>query len=330
MEKSNKRGKIPQSDWPQIMARYEAGETLASIAKTYDCSPPAISYIVSRSRAQRANGSAAEAAVEPHVAPEPQLIKAHPHDGTSNPSHALPVFAAASAPEPAAASPAETPQVLEFPAANGGAGLQGNGGSFQHRGYGRDTANSGFPGLPPAASRPAADAPAAIASASNGEHREKLHLSLGNGSAHHNGATTAEQHDVAQERGLAEQTSYPARHQEPRPQPALAARDAPRDGYPQQGSATNRPGNGGPAVASGGYLDTELRSRVDRDIAAFLSAFDAALLQDSQESRSALREATDRLLRAGARTRIELERLEARTPLPPREVNRFEPAWRSR
>ena len=33
MEKSNKRGKIPQSDWPQIMARYEAGETLASIAK---------------------------------------------------------------------------------------------------------------------------------------------------------------------------------------------------------------------------------------------------------------------------------------------------------
>jgi len=32
------------------MARYEAGETLASIARTYDCSPPAISYVVSRSR----------------------------------------------------------------------------------------------------------------------------------------------------------------------------------------------------------------------------------------------------------------------------------------
>src|SRR5215468_1522396 len=50
MEKSSKRGKIPQSDWPSIMARYEAGETLASIARTYDCSPPAISYILSRSR----------------------------------------------------------------------------------------------------------------------------------------------------------------------------------------------------------------------------------------------------------------------------------------
>ena len=50
MEKSSKRGKIPQADWPLIMARYEAGETLSSIARTYDCSPPAISYIVSRSR----------------------------------------------------------------------------------------------------------------------------------------------------------------------------------------------------------------------------------------------------------------------------------------
>src|ERR1700739_3919204 len=50
MERSNKRGKIPQRDWPAIIKRYEAGETLASIARTYDCSPPAISYIVSRSR----------------------------------------------------------------------------------------------------------------------------------------------------------------------------------------------------------------------------------------------------------------------------------------
>jgi len=75
----------------------------------------------------------------------------------------------------------------------------------------------------------------------------------------------------------------------------------------------------------------ELRARVDGDIAVFLAAFDAALLQDTQESRAALREATDRLLRAGARTRIELERLEARMPLPPRDVARqSEPAWRQR
>jgi hypothetical protein len=83
--------------------------------------------------------------------------------------------------------------------------------------------------------------------------------------------------------------------------------------------------------AGGSFIDNELRARVDTDIAAFLSAFDAALAHDTQDSRTALREATDRLLRAGARTRIELERLEARVPLPPRDgAIRSEPAWRSR
>src|SRR3954447_9755660 len=72
MEKSNKRGKIPQSDWPLIMARYEAGETLASIARTYDCSPPAISYVVSKSRARQP--SLNRSATGPS-GPEAQLIK---------------------------------------------------------------------------------------------------------------------------------------------------------------------------------------------------------------------------------------------------------------
>src|SRR6266478_879785 len=73
MEKSSKRGKIPQSDWPLIMARYDSGETLASIARTYDCSPPAISYVVSRSRARQpgAEQPPPTASVTP-----PQLIKA--------------------------------------------------------------------------------------------------------------------------------------------------------------------------------------------------------------------------------------------------------------
>ena len=72
MEKSNKRGKIPQSDWPLIMARYEAGETLASIARTYDCSPPAISYVVSKSRARQPARDSSEAGPS---GPESQLIK---------------------------------------------------------------------------------------------------------------------------------------------------------------------------------------------------------------------------------------------------------------
>src|SRR5882762_9023793 len=73
MEKSSKRGKIPQSDWPLIMARYDAGETLASIARTYDCSPPAISYVVNRSRARQSD---IDTKVTTTAPAEPQLIKA--------------------------------------------------------------------------------------------------------------------------------------------------------------------------------------------------------------------------------------------------------------
>ena len=73
MEKSSKRGKIPQSDWPLIMARYEAGETLASIARTYDCSPPAISYVVSKSRARQ---PARDNSAMGSSGTESQLIKA--------------------------------------------------------------------------------------------------------------------------------------------------------------------------------------------------------------------------------------------------------------
>src|SRR5579864_5484755 len=80
MERSSKRGKIPQRDWPSIMARYEAGETLASIARTYDCSPPAISYIVSRSRARNPTSEPARPASDghPQLPQQPQLMKAHP------------------------------------------------------------------------------------------------------------------------------------------------------------------------------------------------------------------------------------------------------------
>src|SRR5271169_5047730 len=78
MERSSKRGKIPQQDWPSINKRYEAGETLASIARTYDCSPPAISYILSRSRTRDATMEGKEqSGIE---SPEPRLVKGHPND----------------------------------------------------------------------------------------------------------------------------------------------------------------------------------------------------------------------------------------------------------
>jgi hypothetical protein len=183
-----------------------------------------------------------------------------------------------------------------------------------------------------------------------------LHLSLGNGAHAGNGADaengaqptalrlSERPHQAVQQANA----SYPADRFG-----GHAAATAPRNGAdayehrqtpgvptgpfgpvrePHSSPSPRGEGNGAIRNESGGvFIDRELRARVDGDIAVFLAAFDAALAQDTQESRSALREATDRLLRAGARTRIELERLEARVPLPRRDTpNQAEPAWRQR
>src|SRR5437660_2124274 len=76
MERSRKRGKIPQQGWPSIIKKYEAGETLASIARTYGCSPPAISYILSRSRARDTVEGPEQSGIE---SLEPRLVKGHPN-----------------------------------------------------------------------------------------------------------------------------------------------------------------------------------------------------------------------------------------------------------
>jgi hypothetical protein len=329
MEKSGKRGKIPQSDWPLIMARYEAGETLASIARTYDCSPPAISYVVSRSRARH---SPVEMPAKPTSTAEPHLIKAAPSEGV-----------AADAAPPATPSPAAImvskpnsngadhdrprPARLEAAIANPSGRRDeptvrpADGAAPNH--LADHHVPPPAPTARPPASPPLHQAPAAAAPA-NGEHRRTLHLSLGDG-AHDNGSShAAESRPV--ERPVAADRSEPVA--------PLAARGG--NGAAPGGFAETRPnahnGNGGQRRdTAGSFIDRELRARVEGDIAAFLQAFDAALAQDTQESRSGLREATDRLLRAGARTRIELERLEARVPLAPRDGDRRSAiAWRDR
>jgi hypothetical protein len=47
------KGKIPHAEWPAIRARRARGEALASIARDYGCTAPAIRYIVRRG--ERAN-----------------------------------------------------------------------------------------------------------------------------------------------------------------------------------------------------------------------------------------------------------------------------------
>jgi len=98
-----------------------------------------------------------------------------------------------------------------------------------------------------------------------------------------------------------------------------AGRAAPLGPPPSPSGPAAAPGDSQRSREGGAFIDHALRERIDGDIAVFLAAFDAALDHDTAESRTGLREATDRLLRAGARTRIELERLEARVPLASRE-----------
>jgi transposase-like protein len=50
-ESSKKRGRIPQSAWPQIVDRYRSGATLSAIAREYECTPSAISYIIRKAEA---------------------------------------------------------------------------------------------------------------------------------------------------------------------------------------------------------------------------------------------------------------------------------------
>jgi hypothetical protein len=340
MEKSSKRGKIPQSDWPLIMARYEAGETLSSIARTYDCSPPAISYVVSRSRARPAAAASQPAMTNT----EPQLVKSSPANAA-----ALNGRPAAASPSSAESTPNGT-DAVEPPQLNGSFGQSSFGqSSFEKPEFDRgDDPRRGVNG----AGRSGASSllpmphPATHVDRTDGDARRVLHSALDHGSHAGNGAQANDSHapehrtpqraiDHAQERFVAHPAPVtPAVAGVPEHRDSVAAASAlfgTERPVPTFGRA-NSGGNGSTQKeGAGSFIDRELRARVESDITVFLAAFDAALVQDSQENRSALREATDRLLRAGARTRIELERLEARLPLPPRDpVPHPQPSWRPR
>jgi hypothetical protein len=334
MEKSSKRGKIPQSDWPLIMARYDSGETLASIARTYDCSPPAISYVVSRSRARQPGTEPERASPVPSTT-APQLIKAAASEPAVNSSAQAP----AANPTPVNGQASDRPEEIWPRKANG---FAGNGTGERHA----DASQVALPDQPP----PVSQVPPGQA---NGDQRRTLHLSLGNASPGNGGTVPSENHQ-AERHSPADDGHHSQHHFQttderfappvnPGSQDRPPAPDRGREGIDGTGVPEARPAAyNGPVQrtdadvahrkdAGGSYIDKDLRARVDGDIAAFLAAFDAALVEDTQESRSALREATDRLLRAGARTRIELERLEARIPLPPRDnIGGGETAWRHR
>jgi hypothetical protein len=337
MEKSSKRGKIPQQDWPSIIKRYEAGETLASIARTYDCSPPAISYILSRNRTRDAavQGTGRNGA----ESLEPRLIKGHANDMPARES----INGALESGEGAALSPAvrasyptedsgpESVSAEPTSAPNGTARASDIGAEIAVTETPVRPANGNVEALAQAPSPGTGDSPGVLGTAGPqpqpGEVRRRLHLSLSHNDAqpmetpHHDGLADTAAASAARPADDRQQalTQHPARHH---PAPNASA----NNGGGARSMADSHKGRDG-----GAFIDRALRERVDGDISAFLAAFDAALTEDTIESRAELREATDRLLRAGARTRIELERLEARVPLSARDTTGYSaPNWRPR
>jgi hypothetical protein len=340
MERSSKRGKIPQQDWPSIIKRYEAGETLASIARTYDCSPPAISYIVSRSRARQAAVEGTEQSGS--ESPEPQLVKGHPNDmpfrelinGTPEIGEAGALSPAAQASHPRDGSIPEPVSAGRASPSNGTTGVSEIGAEIELTETPGTPAKRDVEVPAQAAFLGTGNTPGGLGAADPqpepGEPRRTLHLSLSHNNAQPMETPHLDGHVVSmtdasgvrpvedQQQGL---TQYPARHH---PAPNAAA----NNGGAGRSTAEGHKGRDG-----GTFIDRALRERVDGDISAFLAAFDAALAEDTIESRADLREATDRLLRAGARTRIELERLEARMPLSARDTSGYgysAPSWRAR
>jgi hypothetical protein len=77
----------------------------------------------------------------------------------------------------------------------------------------------------------------------------------------------------------------------------------------KRASAARAPQANETASAPGAALgiDRELRERVHRDLAAFLVAFDSLCAEFNETTRASLIEATDRLMRTGAKTRLALE-----------------------
>ncbi|HYH22125.1 MAG TPA: hypothetical protein VD995_26250 [Azospirillum sp.] len=142
-ESPKRRGRIPQSAWPQILERYRAGATLSAIAREFECTPSAISYIVRKAEAsgalppgegaateedptQGAESGSEQAAVpaeavtdaqpQPQAQPQPRPQPA-PRRAAPAPAPAEARPAAEAPPAPAAAPAAPPKQRLELPRA---------------------------------------------------------------------------------------------------------------------------------------------------------------------------------------------------------------------
>jgi Lon protease-like protein len=74
------------------------------------------------------------------------------------------------------------------------------------------------------------------------------------------------------------------------------------------------------ALPHGERVPESFWARVSSDIATFLAAMDAMIADENEATQTVLLEAADRLLRASALTRLEIERIRGKRQLPVRAV----------
>ncbi|SRR5260221_3357919 len=80
MVNTRTKGKIPHGEWPQILAKYAGGETIAQIGRDYGCTAPAIRYIIRRSG--RLKGESGRKVLQPRPSRPPTT----PSGGAARPS----------------------------------------------------------------------------------------------------------------------------------------------------------------------------------------------------------------------------------------------------
>jgi hypothetical protein len=126
--------KIPQGEWNAIAARYQNGESISKIARSYSCTPPAIHYILKRNRLRPGDLLPQPTELRTGEATQTRLVRTNmpgaapaSYGEKLNNGAAAPPLGRAPAPGPAAPSapsfvrpipgPAPAPAVANFPAA---------------------------------------------------------------------------------------------------------------------------------------------------------------------------------------------------------------------
>lgn len=72
--------KIPQGEWNAIAARYQGGESISKIARSYGCTPPAIHYILKRNRQKPTESAEQPRAIKLAETTQTRLLRMNPSE----------------------------------------------------------------------------------------------------------------------------------------------------------------------------------------------------------------------------------------------------------